>query len=405
MSLSLSALLVRDRRVLGAVLAAVIFLFSWSLLDHGYFTHDQQIVDTSVYQDWGNAMRQGQLPYRDIAIVYPPASLPAFLAPTYVATTLPQYRTWFARLMSICGLACLGFVLLIRPPLRAIAIVALSPILVGQLVLSRFDLWPTALVAGALAALLRDRHRLAWAALAVGVGAKLFPLVLMPLVAVWTARRRGWRELRLAIAIWGAVELATFVPFAVIAPHGLWQSIWSQVSRPIQIESLVASYLTTFSHPHVVNSLGALAISGHGTLAAISTGVEVACLIALYLGFARGAVDDDRLMRYCAAAVATFIAFGKVLSPQFLIWLVPLVPLVRGRRGLAATLLLVAAMIDTQYWDNLPRYLAYVNSFANAWLVLARDLMLVAIVAVLALPAGAIPLPPALRRRAAAPSG
>ena len=338
----------------------MIFLFSWSLLDHGYFADNQQTFDPSLYQQWGNAMHEGQLPYRDISVAYPPASLPAFVLPTYVATTLPQYRAWFARLMSICGLACLAFVLLARPPSRGVAIVALSPILVGQLVLSRFDLWPTALVAGALAALVRDRHRLAWAALAVAGGAKIFPFVLMPLVAVWTARRRGWRELRLAIATWVTVELAIFVPFAAFAPHGLWQSIWSQVSRPIQIESLAASYVTTFSHPSVVKSLGAGAISGHGELAAISTGVEVACLIALYVGFARGAVDADRLIRYCAATVATFIAFGKVLSPQFLIWLVPLVPLVRGRRGLAATLLLVAATIDTQYWDNIPRYEAYV---------------------------------------------
>ena len=57
---------------------------------------------------------------------------------------------------------------------------------------------------------------------------------------------------------------------------------------------------------------------------------------------ARGAParDPERLIRYSAAAVVAFVAFDKVLSPQFIIWLIPLVPLVGGRRGLVASALL-----------------------------------------------------------------
>ncbi len=65
-------------------------------------------------------------------------------------------------------------------------------------------------------------------------------------------------------------------------------------------------------------------------------------IVALWLAFLRGPVDQDRLVRYSAACVCAFVAFGKVLSPQFLLWLVPFVPLVRGRRGLAATGLLAS---------------------------------------------------------------
>jgi hypothetical protein len=74
-----------------------------------------------------------------------------------------------------------------------------------------------------------------------------------------------------------------------------------------------------------------------------------------------------------------------VLSPQYLLWLIPLVPLVRGRRGLVATALLTAALVLTQVWFP-QRYFAYALDFRLAGVVLARDFVLVALLAVLAWP-------------------
>ena len=91
-------------------------------------------------------------------------------------------------------------------------------------------------------------------------------------------------------------------------------------------------------------------------------------------------------VRYAAACTCAFVAFDKVLSPQYLLWLIPLVPLVRGRRGLLATGLLAAALVLTQVWFP-QRYFDYALHFRLAGVVLARDLVLVALVAVLALPA------------------
>ena len=85
--------------------------------------------------------------------------------------------------------------------------------------------------------------------------------------------------------------------------------------------------------------------------------------------------------------MCVLVALGKVASPQFLLWLVPIVPLVRGRRGLAATGLLGIALVLTQiwfpyrYWD-----LVFDLDIVASWTILARDLVLLALLAVLAWP-------------------
>ena len=77
------------------------------------------------------------------------------------------------------------------------------------------------------------------------------------------------------------------------------------------------------------------------------------------------------------------LAFAKVLSPQFLTWLLPLVPLVAGRAGRSATIVFAAAMLLTQLelrgWEGL-----HVDAWA-AWVLLVRNALLVLLFVLLAL--------------------
>jgi hypothetical protein len=120
-------------------------------------------------------------------------------------------------------------------------------------------------------------------------------------------------------------------------------------------------------------------------VAGATTALEIAALIMLWIAFARGPAERDRLFRYAAACVCALIVLGKVLSPQFLIWLVPLVPLARGRRGAAASVLLAAAFVMTQVFFP-ARYWEYVFQLHLAWLVLARNLVLVGLLVLLTWP-------------------
>ena len=301
--------------------------------------------------------------------------MPPFIA----AAPFADYAGAFAWLMAACGVALVFVVARVRP--AAAFFVALAPVLAGSLILSRFDLWPALLATAAIVALLAERHRLGWALLGAAVAAKLWPLVLVPLALVWSIRRgRGWSALAGAVVV-----AACFLPFVVLSPHGVWTSLHGQASRPLQIESLGASLFMTFSRPVVSSSHGSQNVDGHGGVGTAFAVLQIVVLVALWVAFARGPATGDRFVRYSAAAVCAFIAFGKVLSPQFLLWLVPIVPLVRGRRGLAATVLLTLALVLTQVWFP-QRYWGYADWYHLAGVVFARNLVLVVLLAVLVLP-------------------
>jgi Glycosyltransferase family 87 len=392
------------RAVLAAGIALIVFGASWGLLHKGFYRHDQ-IVDTPVYQNYGDAIANGKVPYRDFGLEYPPAALPVFVVPSLIRSPegdLNAYRTWFEVEMVVAGELGVLFVLaallsLEAGPVRlalALGFAALAPLLLGSVVLTRFDLWPAALTAAALAAVLAGRDRLGAGVLGLAVAAKLYPLVLVPIACAWIWRRSGRRSALVSLAVFASVVLACFLPFVVLAPHGVWDSLTRQTGRPLQIESLGAGVLLVL---HQVAGTGITMRSSHGSqnlagsgpdaLATIQTVLQALAVIGIWIWFGRGPAERDRLVRACAAAVCAFIAFGKVLSPQFLIWLVPLVVLVRGRRGLAAGALFALALVLTQLWFPF-RYWDLALHFAAlpSWLVLARDLVLLALLAVLVWP-------------------
>ena len=380
---------------LAAVAAAALFLASWGVL-HTAWYDEGEIVDTPVYLTYGNAIEDGEVPYRDIRPEYPPGALPVFVLPALASDDEQGFRDAFEWLMAACGVAVVLLTGVALVGLRAtrsrtvlvLALVASFPLLLGSVVLTRFDLWPAALVAGALAALIHGRHRLGFGMLGAAVAVKLYPAVLVPLAVAYVWRRRGRREAVLCLGVLAAVVALVFLPFLVVAPDGVAHSIGRQLSRPLQIESLgSALYLAV----HHLLGLDVEMRSGHGSqnLHATGTGVAAALLSLIQIGalvwiWLRRPETAEELVRWSAAALVAFVALGKVLSPQFLIWLVPLVPLVAGLRGQHASKLLAGALVLTQlwfpsrYWD-LVRELELLPSL----LVLARDLVLVALLVVL----------------------
>jgi uncharacterized membrane protein len=371
-------------------LAVLLFLLAWAALHVGFYEREQ-IVDTPVYESYGLAMEEGQVPYRDFAVEYPPGALPVFLAPALADS---DFRTGFEWLMALCGCGLVVAVALAGRRLgfgfATLAFVALSPLAIGSVILTRFDLWPAMLASFALAALLHDRMRLGHVLLGASIAAKLYPAVFLPLSVAYVWHRRGRRDAIVCAVLAVVVPLAAYLPFAVLAPEGVVRSIGRQLSRPLQVESLGSAILLA-AHDvfgtavKVGSSYGSQNLVGQtaDVLAVALSVAQIGLLAWLWIRFARSrrTPSPAALAVYAAATLTAFVALGKVLSPQFLIWLVPVVVLARrwsANAMLAAALVLTQLWFPYRYWDLVRELDPRIS-----WLVLARDLVLIALLVTL----------------------
>lgn len=390
----------------GPLLAgAVAFVGAWSALVYVHAFRLWIVGDLRFYENWGSWTAAHQVPYRDFSLEYPPGALPSFVAPIYLRKLAGYhgvYYDWFRveiLLLGLLTLAATAWALRLLAVRRAHAYVALvfvglAVLMLGPVAISRYDYWPAFLTVLGVAVLLSGRERLACGVFAAGCVVKIYPIVLLPLALVLLWRKRGRRGVLEGAGVAVAVAALGFLPFVAMAPHGLWHGMWRQASRPLQVESLAASFWVAAHHLgglhlHAVKSYGSDNLVTPGAkLAATLSGLAVAiAVVAIWIWFARGPAGRDEIVVAAAACVVAYVAFNKVFSPQYLVWLFPLVPLVRGRRGLWATATLAIVCGLTQAWEPY----GYADLYKH-WaglvsaLLIVRDLLVVALLAVLVWP-------------------
>jgi Glycosyltransferase family 87 len=342
--------------------------------------------DLHLYREYGDALLDGRLPYRDIFVEYPPGAIPLFALPSLAPGG--WYDALFKVLMTLCAIGTIYLVVLLLArrgagiPQLALAagFLALVPIALGPVSLNTYDAWPALLTVAALAALLYGRGTLAFGLLGAAFAAKLFPVVLVPLALIHVGRAAVGR----ALAAFAVVAAVFIVPWLALSPHGVWESTDAQLGRGLHAESLGASVLLVGDRvgaydAHVVKRLHPAAtrdlVGGLPHALGIVTSVlALLAVAAVWLAYYR---RPGRLEVAFAAAIAGVLAFAKVLSPQYLVWLIPFVPF----GGIAAAVLFVAALALAQSW-----YFHYRDLWAvgpQVWPLLVRNVLLVALYALL----------------------
>ncbi|AXK32760.1 DUF2029 domain-containing protein [Streptomyces armeniacus] len=299
-----------------------------------------------IYQRWFDVLRTGSFPLDDVTWQYPPAAALAVLSPG--ALWFLGYASAFYVLM--CAADAAAFALLLRAGRRpgsrmagAWCWVAGVPLL-GPTAYARYDLVVTAVAVAALLALAR-RPRTAAALAAFGAMLKVWPALL--LVGV----RRGRTARTVWLTAFGTAALITAL-FTAAMPGAL-DFLTAQRDRGTEVESLGSLVFHVARHHgwegQVLLNYGSVEFLGPyvNIVSDVSLGLTALGFGWLLLWRVRALEWTESTPADAAfAAVLLFTTTSRVISPQYLIWLVGLaavcVSLRASRQTLPALLVLAA---------------------------------------------------------------
>ena len=283
----------------------------------------------------------------------------------------------------------------------------------GHVFAWRLDLYPALLVAGA-GALLATRPRLASALLAWATAAKLWPGVLAAGLVGRANSRDTWQRLA---AFFGSLLALCLGVAAMTSVDRVLSPLTYQGERGLQIESLAATWFVYQAHRHPnVWTMGYAAsksyeISGPGVdtalaISTIATGAALVWIVGVaFAHFLRGFWSPHSTVVFFIAAILLLIATNKVFSPQYIVWLGPILAValrspvpkspagqpqraadIKGVRTIMAVLAVGTAALGTVIYPYGYDYIwFYVGEDPNPVYALALRNQLILVMAVLAL--------------------
>jgi hypothetical protein len=322
---------------------------------------DELVSDVPLYRAYADVFLDGALPYRDVGFEYPPLAAPLIALPGMVSLDPETYRYAFA----VLTFALAAGVLLATGRLAALGrgrewvalvVVALAPLAAGAMLRTHFDLAPVLCLVAGLAAVAAARPRIGFFLFGVGGALKLFPFAAAAVAAAWLFGRGRRGEAAVGLAITAVVAGLAVAAAVAVSADGAREAVEYHVERPVQIESLPASVLNGIEEaggraPEPVHSHRSDGLE-HPAADAISAGfIGLLCAAFVALILAARRMDDVRGMGLAGlASAAAFASLGKVLSPQFMLWLVPLAAVAFAWGMYALGVVTTAAIGATLAW-------------------------------------------------------
>ncbi len=229
------------------------------------------------------------------------------------------------------------------------AMVAVAPgiILAGTI---NWDMWAVGLLALGMYCFSRNKLVLAGIFIGLGTATKLYPLLILGAVLLLALRTGKVRAILVTAGAGAAAWLAVNVPVAAVNPEG-WRYFYQFT------EDRPAGYSSPwFAYNLVAGRLGWQPLQAEAINTLALNLFVLACVLIAVLALA--ASRRPRLAQLAFLIVAAFILTNKVYSPQFVIWLIPLLALARPRwRDF-----LIWQTVEGLHWAAVWMYLGQVTS-------------------------------------------
>lgn len=307
--------------------------------------------DLDIYEGWLTPLGQGAFPADDPTWQYPPGIAPFFLA---TGTLAIDYR-WAFTLGILAVDALVMAVLLVahsrRPgsSWRGPWLWALAGVVVGSIMVVRFDVVPTLFAVLAILAVARPVRT--GIAAALGFTVKVWPALMLAVVP-----RRHLPQAIVSFAVTVALVLGSFT----LLTDGSLSFLANQQARGLQVESVGAL-------PYLASSLlGGDVEFGlkYGSIQVLMGGAETVGLVLTLTGLAlfgligwwrlSGRLEDVPPGDVALTVMLVSVATSRVYSPQFNVWLVGIAavmlldPRTRLRRS-AAIVIVVSLLTQVVY--------------------------------------------------------
>ncbi|WP_445054818.1 glycosyltransferase 87 family protein [Streptomyces sp. SAS_269] len=355
-------------------LALLLLVFRVVSLPGADVTTDVSVI----YQSWSEVLRQGTFPLNDVTWQYPPAAALAILSPALLPFL--GYAPAFFVLSCLADLVVFGLLAYAgRRPERssrgAWIWVAGLPLL-GPTAYARYDLMVTAVAVAALLAGTRY-PRVMGALAAFGALLKVWPALLL----VGATRLRAW--LSAAVTAGGVAAL-----FAVAMP-GAFAFLAFQRDRGTEVESLgglVLHVARRFGWPgEVVLNYGSVEFLGPyvGVVDKAAVALTAGAVSWLLLWRLRATRFEPHTLADAAfTAVLLLTVTSRVISPQYLVWLIGLAAVCgcfrASRAGRPAALVLAAAFVTLLEFPIGFVHVIVSDTYGVALLLLRNALLLTA---------------------------